>query len=101
MPRVSATIEDDVFEKMEKYRGTINFSKVFKDAVPDIVTHAIREVEAAKTEGKKEARFVRLAIETLPVDLLKRVTVKVAGAGLISDQEFDFQPKTDKNADKK
>jgi hypothetical protein len=96
MPRVSATIEDGIFERMEKYRGQINFSKVFKEAVPDIVADAIREVEKAKAEGKKEARILRLAMETLPDALLCRVLLKVDGNGLVSDQEFDFRPPREK-----
>ncbi len=92
MPRVSATIDDGVFKKMEKYRGEINFSKVFKDAVPNIVVEAIRKVERAKIEGGQEAKLIREAIQTLPDPLLRRVIVKVDGDGLIVDQEFDFRP---------
>ena len=43
-------------------------------------------------EGKREARIIRLAIEALPDNLLRRVIVKVDGNDLVSEQEFDFRP---------
>ena len=48
--------------------------------------------EETKAQGKKEARIIRLAIESLPDSLLRRVIIKVDGNDLVSDQEFDFRP---------
>lgn len=92
MPRVSATIEDGVFERMEKYRGEINFSKVFKDAVPDIVADAIRRIEEKKRAMVKEAKIIQDHIAELPEQISSRITLKLKGDDVVSDQEFDFGP---------
>ncbi len=92
MPRVSATIEDGVFERMEKYRGEINFSKVFKEAVPDMVADAIREVEERKGEMEVEAKIIREAINAIPEEIRRRITLKVEGDEAVAYQEFDFRP---------
>ena len=92
MPRVSATIEDGVFERMEKYRGEINFSKVFKDAVPDIVADAIREVEERRKTMKQEAKTLTAHVAELPQQLQDRLVAIIKGNGPIPDQEFDFRP---------
>ncbi len=96
MPRVSATIDDGVFERMEKYRGEINFSKVFKDAVPDMVADAIRGIEDKKKAMKREAKIVRDHMDLLAIEIRERVVLTVKSNGIVPDQEFDFRPPSEK-----
>ncbi len=61
----------------------MDLKEVAKEVVKDLNSFA---------ESKKEARIIRLAIETLPDNLLRRVIVKVDGNDFVCDQEFDFRP---------
>ena len=69
----------------------IVYKRLLEKKVKDLNNFENRS-EEAKVEGRKEARIIRLAIETLPDNLLRRVIIKVDGNDLVSDREFDFRP---------
>lgn len=90
MRRISASIDDKLHEKMEKHRGEINFSKVFKDAVPGIVEKAITERQEKESLLLSEENLVQEVILSLPAALQERITLTIKGIDGLEDQHFDF-----------